>query len=278
LSFIFKNKALALNTAYTNFLTNPQTEQKNITFATKFLQFAKTENHAQKKMDRLPDDLYAEVCLYLDVKSLLQFELTHKTLCTKRAWKRVLHSRFQLSLVNRPHSEEYPLRLIQTLGKCVPISFFHTGTDTLLEQTTGWRAAMQAYMQHSGRLAQFINATPNYEGPYLFTENPAARFQWLRVRELAQRGIVKCAAMFMELEPGMIIFHSVARRFGKLCGLSQISSDLDHLKCQISKIQAVRNGLVKLTGVANMDGKEHVQLRGDAAWVPRCDMLVLGLA
>lgn len=227
-------------------------------------------------MDRLPGYLCAEVCLYLDVTALLQFEFTHKTLWTKRAWRQVLRSRFQLSLVNRPQSEEHPLRLIQTLVKCVPSPFFHTKTEELLEQTTAWCASMQTYANVSDALARFIHNTPTREGHALLKGNYAVQWQWLRTRELAQRGIVKNAAMLLELKPGMVIVHLVALKHGKSRGLSQISSDLDHLKCQTSKIQSVRDGLVKFKRVVGIDGKGRSQLHGEAVWVPRCDMMVLG--
>lgn len=224
-------------------------------------------------MDRLPGDLCAEMCLYLDVTSLLQFELTHKTLCTKRAWRQVLRSRFQLSLVNRSHSEEHPLRLIQTVVKCVPSPFFHAKTEDLLEQTTAWCVSMQTYTNAADPLARFIQSTPTREGPALLKGNYAVQWQWLRIRELAQRGTFKYEAILTQLKPGMAIVHCVAKKHGKPCGLSQISSDLDHLSCQTSKIQAVRDGLVQFKRV---DGTGCTQLYGDAVWVPRCDMMVLG--
>ena len=206
-------------------------------------------------MNRLPGDLCAEVCLYLDVKALLQFEFTHKTLCTKRAWRQVLRSRFQLSLVNRPQSEEHPLRLIQTLVKCVPSPFFHTKTEELLEQATAWCQWMHAFMNVSDPLARFIHSTPAREGPALLKGGYAVQWQWLRIRELAQRGIVKNAAMLMELKPGMVIVHCVAQHFEKSRGLSQLSSDLDRLQCQTSKIQSVRDGLVKFKRVVGIDAQ-----------------------
>ena len=126
-------------------------------------------------MNRLPGDLCAEVCLYLDVKALLQFEFTHKTLCTKRAWRQVLRSRFQLSLVNRPHSEEHPLRLIQTLVKCVPSPFFHAQTEELLEQTTAWCELMVPFMNLPRPLRRFIDATPECKGPALLKGNYAVQ-------------------------------------------------------------------------------------------------------
>jgi hypothetical protein len=96
--------------------------------------------------------------------------------------------------------------------------------------------------------------------------------QWLRIRELAQRGIVHHASVLRELVPGEDVCHALARVYeGSLCGLSLLRKPEAVVRIQVSRIDAVCNGVVQFRAF-----NQDTQVFGPVGWASRCDMLILG--
>jgi hypothetical protein len=235
-------------------------------------------------MDGLNCDLWSEVCLYLDVFSLVNFERSHKSCATALAWLRLLETRFQLSLVNRPYLTANPRHAVQLLANSTDWRMFKLETWELLAQSNAWRKEVQQLTVQIGKspfggATELAHATPlSFAGDQIDVYAEPLVQQWLRLRELAQRGVVCHAATLAKLSVGDQFVHYVCKRFGHSpSGLRQLSQFGAGIKWAVSRVDAVCNGVVQFREFSGLDEHGVSHFNGVIGWAMRCDMLVLSV-
>jgi hypothetical protein len=208
-------------------------------------------------------------------------------------------------LVNRSVLLENPRSAAKTILDAPDARLYHDhDTQELLHQTAAWAhefgslaynpltprvmnamlvalsktAPLQSPFKHSHECEQVYNqwiqsCAVVYKPLLTFYQQQGVFYrQWLRIRELAQRGIVKHASVLRELVPGEVVCHALARFYeGSLCGLSLLRKPESVVRIQVSRIDAVCNGVVQFRAF-----DRDTQVFGPVGWASRCDMLVLG--
>lgn len=234
-------------------------------------------------MDCLIPDVWSEICVFLDVFSLLNFELSHKSRCnTELAWQRVLQTRFQLSLTNRQYLMANPRRSVQQLMNSTDMQLFRMDTTDLLGKSNAWCEEVKRLLVERGGApfpgaTALLNMTPPF-GPGDKIDACEERLveQWFRIRELAQRGIVRYQATLAELSVGDKIMHYFGKNFGQSpSGMSKIGQCGGVLKSAVSRVDAVCNGVVQFRERARTDEFGVSHFDGAIGWASRCDMLVM---
>jgi len=263
-------------------------------------------------MDSLPVDVIRSVCLFLDAKSLVMLDQTHKCEWTDVAWAHLLSTRLQFSLVNRVEFLSNPkAAMCVNLEDPEDLEYHYQNTQDLLYQTQAWanvfgRLAYKPQTEsHLNPLLIALSKTSPLQGPidhvhfeshqldkewaeicYLshiglgryitrlqfYQERGVFYRQWRRIRELAQRGIVHHASFLKELRVGDEICHAVVHVY------EGSLCGLRQLKKEHMRLR-IQNSRVDAVCNGVVQFRSYLDLGSgqsmrQVGWAARCDMLI----
>jgi hypothetical protein len=190
------------------------------------------------------------------------YQDTQELLYQTQAWANVL-----ARLVHTPPTEVSRNPLLIALSRTSPLQgpIDHSHVESHFLRTK-WAEMWSLSVRGLGRYTTLVQ---------FYHEHGVFYRQWMRIRELAQRGIVRSASFYRELVPGEDVCHAVVRVYGgSLCGLHLLKKPEASLTIQVSRIDAVCNGVVQFRAILNFNSE--AQVFGPVGWASRCDMLVLG--
>jgi hypothetical protein len=227
-------------------------------------------------MNLAPADIWSDVCTFLDTRDLAKFEQCFRHVCTRAAWLRILTTRFQLSLVNRPYLEKSAKP--RDCVKRLTVSSDPFCVRSTPEQLTALAAGMLDVPTDEIESA-FYALTPTSLEP-LESEYTLHR-HWLVLRELAQRGLVRAPAFSKPLKRGQDITHIVVRiKEGSACGLDHLKHPHATMHLQRARVEVVCNGVVQFREYAQPAHANDMfsvlsASFGKFGWASRDDMFVL---
>jgi hypothetical protein len=243
----------------------------------------------------LPLDVQCEICHYLDVVSLARFEGTHRCVQTGSAWDYQVRARFQLSLSNSPRIDRTAdprtvfRRLLKLGGSSTLLHFKRSDKDLVRMAADNLRQLLRMVPHPSTQPAMsfvvdvFCVTTPWCEVAWNQPLGPSSDVsfdeclyeQWLVLRELAQRGIVKNRAMLQPLNAGDIVLH-IGRLHTGMSGMSTLRRDGGVFQVKESRVNAVFNGIVQYQELEEDQASQfHTRRIG---WAARSDMFVLQIS
>lgn len=226
----------------------------------------------------LPADLWSDVCTFLDVRDLAKFERGYRHACTRAAWVRILKTRFQLSMVNRPHLEqsENPRDCVRRFVRSSDARCLWASTEDLLREA----AAMAEDLEPTDEVSLAFYAATPVGSAHSDVEHTLYR-HWLVIRELAQRGVVRVPAFSKPLRPGDEIKHIVVRiRQGSACGLDHLRDPQASVDVQRVRVEVVCNGVVQFRERVEDHPTNNLFVMlsanfGKFGWASRDDMFVI---
>ena len=243
----------------------------------------------------LPLDVQCEIFRFLDAVSLARFEGTHHCLQTGSAWANLVRIRFQLSLSNSPHIDQTTdprtvFRRLLKLGGPSGLAYFRRSDEELVRMASdNLRQLLRIVPDPSTQPAMsfvldvFCVTTPWCEvawsqplGPIADTPFDTCLYeQWLMIRELAQRGVVKNRDMLRPLSAGDTVLH-MGRLHTGMSGMSALKRDGGMFQIKQSRVNAVFNGIVQYQELEEDRASQFLTRR--IGWAARSDMFVLQIS
>lgn len=252
-------------------------------------------------LSKLPGEIQAEICLFLDAVTLARFESTHKCEQTSAAWALIVRSRFRLYMANPPYfngiatPRDVFQRLLR-LGGMHALPYFKQSDAELismvnrnLKHLLRMTPPLSTLQTFQDTLGVFCLTTPSSgtvggsAGPsetqsYASTESAfemCVYEHWLMIRELTQRGIVANGAMLETLKAGDKVLHMGRLQTG-MSGMSSLLRFGGDFQVKVSRVNSVFNGVVQYQELS--DPMDDVYPRLRVGWALRGDMFVLRIS